>query len=151
MFDGLLPEPFNAIVLQLIFLCAHWHGLAKLRLHTDLTLGIMDRLTTELGQAFLEFERKVCQAFETRELPREMAARQKRHQAKAARNMESQDHSTQPAELTPLFKALNLNKYKHHALGDYVSAIRRYGTTDSYSSQTVGGLYLITRVCPNIS
>jgi len=34
-------------------------------------------------------------------------------------------------------KHLNLQTYKYHALGDYVSAIRRYGTTDSYSTQPV--------------
>jgi hypothetical protein len=36
-----------------------------------------------------------------------------------------------------LSKTLNLNTYKHHALGDYTSVIRRYGTTDSYSTESV--------------
>ena len=31
----------------------------------------------------------------------------------------------------------SLSTYKHHALGDYVQAIRRYGTTDSYSTESV--------------
>ncbi|KAJ7881644.1 hypothetical protein B0H13DRAFT_2540449 [Mycena leptocephala] len=31
--------------------------------------------------------------------------------------------------------AFSLNTYKHHAMGDYGSTIRRYGTTDSYSTQ----------------
>jgi hypothetical protein len=34
-------------------------------------------------------------------------------------------------------KKLNLCTYKFHALGDYVRTIRMFGTTDSYSTQTV--------------
>jgi hypothetical protein len=34
-------------------------------------------------------------------------------------------------------KILNLFTYKLHALGDYVQTIRLFGTTDSYSTQTV--------------
>jgi hypothetical protein len=35
-------------------------------------------------------------------------------------------------------KRLNLSTYKFHALADYVPTIRMFGTTDSYSTQTVG-------------
>jgi hypothetical protein len=41
-FEGLLPEPHNSNILRLLFVCAHWHGLAKLCMHTDQTLKIMD-------------------------------------------------------------------------------------------------------------
>jgi hypothetical protein len=34
-------------------------------------------------------------------------------------------------------KQFNLNTYKHHALGDVANTIRRYGTTDSYSTEPV--------------
>jgi hypothetical protein len=34
-------------------------------------------------------------------------------------------------------KTFNLNTYKAHALRDYVETIRRYGTTDSYSTEPV--------------
>lgn len=142
-FDGLLPEPHNSAIIRLIFLCAHWHGLAKLRLHTDITLGIMDRLTTELGKVFLDFEKTVCGSYVTHELPREVTARQRRQQAKAAASQEgtsctnSEQSKGKSAESKPLVKALNLQRYKHHSLGDYVETIRRYGTTDSYSTQLV--------------
>lgn len=36
-----------------------------------------------------------------------------------------------------LKKSLNLNTYKNHSLGDYTETIRRYGTTDSYSTESV--------------
>lgn len=139
--EDLLPEPHNMMVVQLVFISAHWHGLAKLRLHTDLTLGIMDRLTTELGKALRDFEKHICAAYVTRELPRETAARQRRQKAKkdvsgggaAPPNGISEPEIEEPKRLK---KALNLQTYKHHSLGDYVDTIRRYGTTDSYSSQT---------------
>ena len=37
----------------------------------------------------------------------------------------------------PKANILNLSTYKWHSLGDYASTIRRYGTTDNYSMQTV--------------
>jgi hypothetical protein len=36
-----------------------------------------------------------------------------------------------------LTKQFNLNTYKFHALGDYVSMIRMFGTTDSFTTQVV--------------
>jgi hypothetical protein len=42
-------------------------------------------------------------------------------------------------------KTLNLNTYKFHALGDYTSTIRQYGTTDSYSTEAVRALHFHTR------
>lgn len=30
VFNSLLPEPHNNMVMQLLFTCAHWHGLVKL-------------------------------------------------------------------------------------------------------------------------
>jgi len=34
VFEGLLPELHNTHVLKLLFDLAHWHGLAKLQMHT---------------------------------------------------------------------------------------------------------------------
>ena len=34
-------------------------------------------------------------------------------------------------------KKFNLWTYKYHTLGDYADTIRRYGTTDSYSTEPV--------------
>ena len=44
------------------------------------------------------------------------------------------------ASKDPKTKIFNLSTYKWHALGDYVNTIRRYGTTDNYSTQTVSHL-----------
>jgi hypothetical protein len=48
------------------------------------------------------------------------------------------------------FKTLNLNTYKIHALGDYVSAIKTYGTTDSYSTETVSWFDIRVIICAHI-
>jgi hypothetical protein len=78
VFDGLLPEPHNSSILRLLFTCAHWHGLAKLRLHTDSTLCILDETTVSIGTEFRAFTAKTCAAFDTRELSREVEARKRR-------------------------------------------------------------------------
>jgi hypothetical protein len=109
----------------LLFTLAHWHGLAKLRMHTDVTLRIFDDTTTSLGQHLRHFQAETCSAYTTRELKREAAARARQNKSgKAA-----------AAERFP--KAFNLQTYKIHALGDYVDAIKTYGTTDSYSTEMV--------------
>lgn len=38
--------------MRLLFTCAHWHALAKLRMHTDDTLKLLDSLTVRIGAEF---------------------------------------------------------------------------------------------------
>ena len=54
---------------------AHWHGLAKLRLHHDLILDELDRLTKTLGERLRDFNQNTCVHFDTKELRREYNAR----------------------------------------------------------------------------
>jgi len=68
VFKDLLPEPHNKRLLKLLFLMAHWHALAKLRLHMDATLDIMDSVTTLLGQALRDFKMNTCSVCTTCEL-----------------------------------------------------------------------------------
>jgi len=187
--------------MDVLFLFAHWHGLVKLRLHTDPTLDTLDELTCVFGDKLRGFAKKTCSAYETRELKKEADARNRRYtkrkskakdkiegshsanaQAEAALPMlpaeigDAQDRRgeqagkdagsvsgarTDPAVLAradcpakpnananPTIKAggrkmkqLNLNTYKYHAMGDVVRTIRRYGTTDSYSTEPVCSRY----------
>jgi len=143
-------------------------------MHNDLTLGLMDKVTTSLGDKLREFNQKTCSAFVTRELEREFNARIRRESKKttpkncppssASRPVVLQHHSDshhanltrsnqQESSITPIeseespttesngnarhLKTLNLNTYKIHSLGDYTNTIRRYGTTDSYSTELV--------------
>ena len=119
----------------------------------------------------------MCPAFDTKELKREAAARERQQAKKAAAPIQGSDsaggttsnaadintatvepHTMQGA--LPLTgsvdgstasrkatqakipagrrkKTFNLNTYKAHALGDDVETIRRYGTTDFYSTEPV--------------
>lgn len=118
--------------MRLLFICAHWNGLVKLRLHSDLTLDILDEVTITLGQEFRTFKNKVCPTFHTKELPREASACQRQRirtsgTAKAAK----------AAVAKQIRKEYNIQTYKHHSLGDYRRTIRRFGTTDLYSTTPV--------------
>lgn len=124
VFEGLLPEPFNGMVLRLLYKAAEWHALAKLRLHTDSTLDLLEAVTREFGRLMRKFRDKTSDEFDTTELPREASARNG-----GARSSKK--------------KKLNLNTYKFHALGDYVATIRLFRTTDSYSTQLVSNIFWI--------
>lgn len=167
MFDGLLPGDHNRIVLDLLFVMAHWHGLAKLRMHSDITLEILDQRTTDLGEKFRQFKTKVCAAYHTQELDREIDARSRRQAKVAAKRAETgnvdvvgqgtaarksrtdvvakgknkaslgQSQDASAPKQPRRMKTFNFQTYKFHALGDYVASIRHFGTTDSYSTEPV--------------
>jgi hypothetical protein len=113
---------------------AHWHGLGKLRIHHDYLLEVMDSVTTSLGEKLRAFSTQTCPAFATRELRREYDARMRRQ---AETTVSEQTASLDQGNSKRLAKTLNLNTYKFHSFGDYVTTIRRYGTTDSYSTEPV--------------
>jgi hypothetical protein len=224
-FDRLLPEPHNTTVLHLLAALAEWHALAKLRLHTEVTVNLLETKTTELASRVQEFMNVTCQAYETMETTKEYGARLKRSAKKEkapgptippgeveatppgepqagqgegrppgpsigssassstppeglrAREGDgrppgpsvgsSTSSATPPGDLQAgqsegrapgpsidsspsttshkgkLRKTLNLQTYKYHALADYAGHIRRFGTTDSYSTERVGTLQLL--------
>jgi hypothetical protein len=133
VFERLLPEPHNSHVMKLLFRMAEWHGLAKLRMHTDGTLTRLEKVTTDLGRLMRHFRDKTCAKFKTTELAREVKARNRRN---------AREKGTKAPNQSRKAKSLNLHTYKFHALGDYARTIRMFGTTDSFSSQLVcGGPY----------
>ena len=119
-------------MLDLLFDLATWHAFAKLRLHTEQTLDFFDAATIYLGRSTRKFERTTCAYYHTTELPQEHAARGRHTAALAAK----QGRAIRPTSHAKA-KKLNLSTYKFHALGDYPDTIRRFGTTDSYTTQTV--------------
>jgi hypothetical protein len=74
-FDCLLPKDDNDTVLDLLFLMATFHAYAKLRLHTESTVESLELVTIALCQALRRFSTDVCPNYQTKELPREEAAR----------------------------------------------------------------------------
>jgi len=104
--------------MQLLYKAAEWHALAKLRMHTESTLDLLNAVTRGFGRLMRQFRDKTSEEFDTTELPHETGTRKG-----GARSSKK--------------KKLNLNTYKFHALGDYVATIHLFGTTDSYSTQVV--------------
>lgn len=115
----------------MIFELQRWHALAKLRLHSDKTLEVFEAATKTLGETLRNFQRTTCKHYDTRDLPSEEAARGRRKVALAKKGKGKASASGNKT------KILNLQTYKWHALGDYVSSIRKFGTTDNYSTQIV--------------
>ena len=133
MFDGLFEGSDNKNVLKLLYLLAHWHGIAKLRVHTESTLAILDANTSLLGKQLRHFKKTICPKYPTKELAREREARKRRQTTVASARASASAAAANVSQM----KQLNLSIYKLHALVDYVSSIRRIGSADSYSTQLV--------------
>ena len=148
--EGLFPNPDHDKHIQdLLFVMAEWHACAKLRLHTDSTIDVLRELTRTFGFKIRHFAKKISILYDTRELPREEAARVRRRAKKTSQT--ARNANTGLSANGPLRKMFNLLTYKLHALGDYVNQIIRFGTTDSYSTQTVNifitSIRLVTLTC----
>lgn len=128
----MFPDEHDDIIRLLLFRLAEWHALAKLRLHTDDSLDKLDQALKALGRQLRRFQQFTCSAFQAMELPREVAARQKRQDT----NFQSTNGGGSTSGARP--KSFNILTYKLHALGDYTASIRLFGTTDSYTTQIVG-------------
>ena len=132
-FEGLLPEPHDSNIRMLLFTLAYWHSLAKLRMHTDSSLDLLDTATTTLGEALRQFKSVTCSAFATQESSAEYSRRVRNHTRLVNKGLATTDSA--PSGKRP--RTLNLNTPKTHFLGDYVANIRATGTTDSGSTQAV--------------
>ena len=64
--------------MKLLYRTAEWHGLARLRLHTESSLALLESLTTEFGLLVQNFQELTCSQFTTTELPPEAAAQERR-------------------------------------------------------------------------
>ncbi|KAL4261253.1 hypothetical protein AB1N83_010639 [Pleurotus pulmonarius] len=130
-FEGLLPASHNKVVLDLLFALSTWHALAKLRLHTDSTLQLLQEATTDIGTLLRKFSDTVCPSYNTKDLPREAEARARRTRKANV----STDIGDESSKVVVKLRVFNMNTYKMHALGDYVETIRNLGTSESYSTQ----------------
>ncbi|KAF8835227.1 hypothetical protein BDN67DRAFT_1015721 [Paxillus ammoniavirescens] len=128
-FEGLFPPGHDNIIRVLLFWLAEWHALAKLRLHSDDSLDLLDEATKSLGKQLRKFQEYTCSKFKTTELPAEAAAWRRRSEGR----MQSETQAASNAGVR--LKYFNLLTYKLHALRDYVNMIRTFGTTDSYTTQ----------------
>jgi len=132
VFEGLFP-PLHDLTMQcLLFRLSKWHVLAKLRLHTDETLMLLQQSLQRLGDQLRHFQQDTCPAFHTHELPMEAAQRQRKETADLKAG-----HRKKELCSALLPKSFNLNTYKFHALGNCDRMIQMFGTTDSFTTQVV--------------
>jgi hypothetical protein len=128
VFDGLFADDEdNGTILDLLFLLATWHGYAKLWLHTDNTLQMFEAVGHSLCDALRHFAFETSPKYRTKELPMKLNACLRYEKGKGKQRDSSGSQ----------LKKFNLATYKIHCIPDYPSAIWHFGTTDSYSTQTV--------------
>lgn len=130
-FKGLFPGPHNRLVMTVLYRCTEWHALAKLCMHTETSLSLLNKASRRLGFILWKFRDETVQAYHMLELPREYTARQRQRQASGPSKSSGRQSST------PMLKGLNLKTYKFHAIGDYERTVTQFGTTDSYTTQIV--------------
>jgi hypothetical protein len=127
-FEGILDEPSNGMLLDLLYTMQFWHSLAKMRMHTDSTLDSLEDATVALGWELRRFAKVLCPNYKTKESSREFAARKKRA---------DKGKITEKAPDTRRDKTFNANTIKMHFLGNYPQYIHCNGTTDSYSTVSI--------------
>jgi hypothetical protein len=107
-------------------------------------INFLEDTLKKLSQALQKFRCDTCLAFNSVELPKEKQACQKKF------TQHSQTNASTPESSRLRTKIFNLNTYKFHAMADYVSMIRLFGTTDSYTTQMVS-IWSVLIACLNLS
>lgn len=98
-------------------------------------MDVFDAVMVYVGTSTRRFASVTCRKYDTQELPRESAARGRRHAARVGQG------STATRAITRKRKAYNVpNTFKYHSLPHYPSAIRNFGPTDGFTTQIVGHL-----------
>ena len=127
--EGLFPLRDENVIFDMLFECANFHALGKLRLHTEVTIKILEESTPLVYEAIKRFADETCPRYDTVEQQRDVVARLRRAKKKKTRSKPDGTRKT---------KVFNvINTYKYHALGHWASYIRRSGPLDVYSTQVV--------------
>ena len=108
-----------------LFILGTWHSLAKLQMHIDSSLKLLNDATTCLGITLWYFTQVTCPEFPTKETAAEF---NKRKYKEATSTTQAPDSNGQK------LRTFNMKTIKLHLLGDYVSHIKTYGMTDSYDT-----------------
>ncbi|EEB97626.1 hypothetical protein MPER_03020, partial [Moniliophthora perniciosa FA553] len=92
--------------------------------------------TRELGRLLRKYTQAV-DSYDTRELPKEVAARAKRKVAAQKGGKKAVKAPTLKTKMHRNQKKFNNKTYKTHSLGHYPWAVRYWGATDVFSTQAV--------------
>ncbi|EIW51500.1 uncharacterized protein TRAVEDRAFT_54536 [Trametes versicolor FP-101664 SS1] len=129
-FEGLMPLRDDQTIADLLFELANWHALAKLRLHTAVTIKIPRAATTHMTDTMRHFSATTCERWETHELPREVDARVHRKE-KRGRNVPPEVRERRTVHYNVL------NTFKFHGVPDYPDAIEMTSPSDTGSTQVL--------------
>ncbi len=111
---------------------AYWHSLAKMRMHLESSLKLLENACSVMGVCLRHFEQVICPRYATKETVREYTSRI-RNQSEMAR-----DSSSASARVAGRrARTFELSTIKLHLLGDYPEFIREYGTAEALSTSTV--------------
>ena len=148
MFEGLFPTAHDSSIQCLLFQLSEWHALAKPRMHTDDSLALLQQSLWSLGDQLHHFQQDMCEKLHAHKLPTQAVQQQRREMVELNAGQQRKEACS-----TLLPKKINLDIYKFHALGDYVTMIKMYGTTDSFTTQVVSehqvSLFLLQYQCWN--
>jgi hypothetical protein len=141
VFDCLFEsEEWDELVHELLFSLTTWHALAKLRLHTDISLADLEESGKGMCNTIRKWMRQMCKKVKTQELKKETEARGRRTAALAAQGQGGAGTSGK------LEKNFNFNTPKVHRIMDYPNAIRQFGPTDGFSTWRVSAfLFTVQR------
>lgn len=87
--------------MKLLYRISEWHALAKLRMHTEDSLALMEECTKELGKLLRQFRQLTCTEFRTVELPREAEARVRRRNLGVATDIPCPNSNATPRPQGP--------------------------------------------------
>lgn len=118
--------------MTLLYTLAYWHGLAKMRLHTDSSVALFEDSTSALGVRLRHFAYATSPCFSTKETEKEHEAR-----TRAALRRATASGVPTPTSSTRQPRTFNLRTVKNHFLGDYPEMIRLFGSLEGYSTMVV--------------
>jgi hypothetical protein len=104
----------------------------------------MNDVTIIFAKKLRYFAQVTCASFRTFETDHKYNARHRAADLRLSRKCGPSTTLSKVVTRQP--KTFNLTTYKLHALGDYVTAIKTFGTTDSYSTQIVS---FFLQSCPS--
>lgn len=111
--DYVLLEPHNQILLDLFFELATWHGLAKLKMHTESTLQDLNNSLTCLEKDLHHFKKITYAVYITCNFPSEIAAQGRRTAALAVTyaqsNSKAKSKTTGTSKSKKKSKAYNMD------------------------------------------
>jgi hypothetical protein len=117
--------------MSLLYVMAYWHGLAKMRMHTESSVRLLDATYTVMGSHLRHFQQVVCPKFITKETEKEYT-KHIRAQSKSAAIKPTSSLTTGRRPRT-----FNLATIKAHLLGYAPRYIRLFGPLDMLSTMKV--------------